>query len=354
MKKNIATQDKLMQAAKKKKRSLRPTASNRSKQLGEAFKKLPNHPKDTHKQKVFNMKLVQGITNVKKDTDLKHGLTLASGKYVTIEEQRKHSDFINKDKRKQVLLKQFLHDSRLLANNHAGKRFYYEIELLKTLAKLAELYKDLTSARFDLCLREEFNVLNLYNHFDKRKAQEFGVAEAELALAEFGMFPHKSDLCLILRSFDKKSKARLDFDDFCSMLIPKDEEFRAMMIERIKVDPAEAKKPYLSTVSEETFNALTKFFTRLTNYCVCAEALKQRLIFDVGLELNCAFTLLAKANPSLLTALDLDRIYKARNIPLAYRDIAEFIKCYDHDCDGKLSFAEFARGFTPLMAVSYK
>lgn len=351
----VPTHDKLAEAAKKQKSQIRSSKSEYQKRLqAHPHFTQPGHPKDTHKQKVFNMHLMQGLVKVAKDEDAKHGMTLKSGKYITIAEQKIHSDFINKNKRKKVLLKQFLHDTRLLANNHNAKRFYYEIEMLKTLVKITDVQRNLTSAKFDLCLREDFNVLSLFNHFDKKSTHLFGLPEFENGLAEFGLFPHRSDLCLVLKSYDKQTKARLDFEDFCSMVIPRDEEFRNMMIERIKLDGTASKSSYMRTISEDTFNALVRFFNQLVTFSVASEALKQRLICDVGIDLHLSFTHLPKANRSLLSALDLDRLYKMRNIQATYRDISEFIKQNDLDCDGKLSYVEFARSFTPVMSVAYK
>ena len=353
MKKNVVDEDKLIQAAKKKKRSIKTKKSANNK-IDQMFAEMSGHPVESRKNRVFNMMLTQGDVKVLKDGDAKHGLTLASEKYISIAQQKIHTDFVTKGKRKHVLLKNFIHDSKLLSNNHASKRFYYEIELLKTLSKIMELYRDLTSARFDLCLREEFNVLTLFKYFDRKQKGIFGLSEAELSLAEFGMFPHRSDLCLTLKSFDRNAKGRLNYEDFCSMIIPKDKEFRSMMIDRIKIEPADMDKTYMSTISEDTFNALIRYFSQLITYSVCTEALKQRLIHEVGIDLSSSFSYLPKTHKSMLSGLDLDRLYKMRNISIAYRDIAEFIKCYDVDCDGKLSYAEFVKAFTPQMAVSYK
>ena len=136
------------------------------------------------------MYLSQGISKVANNEHAKHGLTLKSGKYISIAEQKIHSDFVDKNKRKKVLLKDFLHDTKLLANNHNAKRFYYEIELLKTMNRITELQRNVMAAKFDLCLREDFNVLNLYNHFNRRDSKLIGLPEFELGLAEFGLYPH--------------------------------------------------------------------------------------------------------------------------------------------------------------------
>lgn len=349
----LPTQDKLTEAMKKRKSSIRSAKAEYQKRLSaHPYFSQPSHPKDTHKQKVFNMRLEQGLVKISNDESSKHGITLKSGKYISIAEQKIHSDFVNKNKRKKVLLKQFLHDSKLLTNNHNAKKFYYEIELLKTVIKITELQRELTSSKFDLCLREDFNVLNLFKHFDKKNMELLGLPDFENGLAEFGLFPHRSDICLVMRSQDKQTKARLDFDDFSAMIIPRDEEFRNMMIERIKLDSVE-KRSYLSTIGEDTFNALTRFFNQLVTFCVSAEALRQRLISDVGIDLHQAFAHLPKAHKQLLSAIDLDRLYKSRNITATYRDIAEFIKEHDLDCDGKLSYIEFSRSLTPIMTVSY-
>lgn len=349
----VPMQDKLSAAAKKRKSSIKASKSEYQKRMQSHLQfTLPGHPKDTHKQKIFNMHLMQGHLKVEKDSDAKLGVTLKSGKYISAAEQRVHSDFVNNNKRKNVLLKQYLHDTRLLSKNHDSKVFYYELELLKTLLKISELQRNLTSCKFDLCLREDFNLFTLFKHFDRKKASSIGLPEFENGLAEFNMFPHRSDLCLVLKSYDRRLKTRIDFEDFCSMMVPRDQQFSNMMMERVKLNK-EQEGNYIRTISEDTFKALTTFFNELIAYSVASEALRQRLITEVGIDLHLAFIHLPKAHRSLLSSVDLDRLFKTRNIQASFRDLSEFVKAHDLDGDGKLSYAEFARCFTPLMSVAY-
>lgn len=42
------------------------------------------------------------------------------------------------------------------------------------------------------------------------------------SLAEFGSYPHKSDLYLFVRHYDKDSDGRILYSDFCEAFTPKD------------------------------------------------------------------------------------------------------------------------------------
>lgn len=74
----------------------------------------------------------------------------------------------------------YSHDSKLLSENHFNKKEYYETELLKTLSRMMELNKVLTSSRNDLCMRPDFNIVAFFRHFDKKAKGVIGLAEAEL------------------------------------------------------------------------------------------------------------------------------------------------------------------------------
>lgn len=42
------------------------------------------------------------------------------------------------------------------------------------------------------------------------------------ALADFGVFPHKEDVYLFIRHYDRDCDGRLLFSDFCDAFCPKD------------------------------------------------------------------------------------------------------------------------------------
>ena len=216
--------------------------------------------------------------------------------------EREHDDFLEKGKRKKVLVKEPFHDTRISAANHLSKAGYYELEILKTVQKLAELKRDINSSKRDLCLRQDFQVMNLFLHFDKGEKRKIGLMEAEVSLAQLGLFPHKSDICLLLKSFDRKFKGILDFDDFYNMLVPNDEEMQEIIESRHETPLNE--REYIKSISKDTFQALQKTLQNLIEYAVSTECLKQRLVFEVGVNLTQAFSLFPKSNNRILSIRD--------------------------------------------------
>ena len=311
-------------------------------------------PRDTHKQKVLNMFITSG--GQAGANGVTSGGFGSKPLFATLAEEKIHSEFINKGKRKKVLIKEFLHDSKLLTKNHAKKRLLYEIEMLKTIQKIAELIRELSKVQNDLAMYDDFNIMHLFKHFDKSGKAVIVLSDFESGLYDIGILPHRNDICLLMKTFDEKSKARLTYDEFCKMILPKDETFQSMMTQRInraKVRPGEFEMSLKQLISKDTLGAIIRLFDALLTFSVSLEALKQRLMYDVGVELTMAFALIPKSQPNALAVRDLDKLYKQRNISITGRDITEFIKIWDLDEDGKLSYHEFVRSLMPVMNVKY-
>lgn len=338
------------------KRGMSSAANSKGLKNKKRSKTSGKHPQSNHKQTVIDMKITQTGTNFFENDGTGYstahgGFIPGTTKYISIEEQQIHRDFINKNRRKPVLTKNFLHDSKLMTQNHIKKRGYYELELLKTISKLVELKKNMIKARNDICMKEDFSIITLFLHFDKKLKKRVTVLEAEVALAQLGLYPHNTDLCLLLKTFDTKYKGKLDFEDFYRMVVPEDDTFKEIMESR--QNTVKEGQDYVSTVSEETFQCLKKLFNALFVYVAAAEALKQRLVHNVGVDLYQAFVTLPKVHKSYLAVKDLDKLYKLRNIPMTLKDTHEYVRFSDKDKDGKLSYQEFVSSLTPQMDVKY-
>lgn len=57
---------------------------------------------------------------------------------------------------------------------------------------------------------------------DKHKKGWVTGPELAESLAEFGSYPHKNDLHLFVRRYDRDSDGRLQYSDFCEAFAPKD------------------------------------------------------------------------------------------------------------------------------------
>lgn len=281
--------------------------------------------------------------------------------FKNLADEKKHTRFVKQDKRKDVLSKTFLHDSKLLASHHHQNKEAFEVEVLKTIQAMSQQHEEVAKIQNDLAMREDFDVVLLFAHMDSAKKGELYLKDFQTGLARIGIYPHKIDLCLLMKTFDVEGQAKLDFSSFSSMIVPQDPEFQQLILERIQRSQTglntQTKKSqhdnYLSTVSQDTYHTLVRLFDKLLILVVSLEALKQRLQSAVGVDLSQTFMLLPKKNSSLLSTRDLQVLYDSRNISMQHKDLSNWVRWADKDKDGSISFTDFVRTLTPIMPVEY-
>ena len=281
--------------------------------------------------------------------------------FKNLADEKKHMRFIKHDKRKDVLSKTFLHDSKLLASHHHEHKGAFEIEVLKTIQAMCEQHEEVFKIQNDLAMREDFDVFRFFGHMDRGKKAVLDLKDFETGLARIGIYPHRSDLCLLMKTFDIKAEAKLDFSAFSAMIVPEDDEFKQLMLERIErsfatrnhVAETDSGETYLTTISKDTYHTLVRLFDKLLILVVSLEALKQRLQSRVGVDLSQTFLLLPKQQRQLLSVRDLQVLYDSRNINLPHKQLSNWVRWADKDKDGLICFADFVRALTPLMPVEY-
>lgn len=259
----------------------------------EAIPKKPISQKGSYNKRVFDMLITNKPTTLTK-------AQRAEGP-VSNRAQREHEEFLTKGKRKKVLLKDPYHDSKVSAMNHLSNKESLEIELLKTVQKLADLKRELSSVRRDTCIMQDFTIQGLFGLFDKKQKGQVGLQEAEYGFSRFGIYSHKSDICLLLKTFDRKARGVLDFEDFFCMVVPQDKEIRELVESRSQKS---VELDFIQSISKDTFQSVQTTLEKLLDYAIAAECLKQRLIFDKAIDLTQAFMLFPKKNKKFITAAD--------------------------------------------------
>jgi Ca2+-binding EF-hand superfamily protein len=281
--------------------------------------------------------------------------------FKSLADEKKHLRFIKQDKRKEVLAKTFLHDSKLLAEHHYRNKEVFEIEILKTIQAMCQQHEQVLKIQNDLAMREDFDIILLFAHMDRSKKGVIGLKDFETGMARIGIFPHRSDICLLMKTYDLQTESKLDFSTFSCMIMPEDLEFKQLMLERIQrsqatqnpIDIHRTENGYLSTISKDTYHTLVRLFDKLLIMVVALEALKQRLQSKIGVDLSQSYKLLQKQNSTLLTTRDLEILYDSRNINIQHKELSNWIRWADKDRDGSLSFTDFVRSLTPIMSVEY-
>lgn len=67
---------------------------------------------------------------------------------------------------------------------------------------------------------QDFNLMDAFQMFDKWSKGWVTAPELVDALNEFGSYPHKNDVFLFVRRYDRDGDGRLLYTDFCDAFRP--------------------------------------------------------------------------------------------------------------------------------------
>lgn len=152
----------------------------------------------------------------------------------------------------------------------------------------------LIARKNDLSTCRDFDEAKLYLHFDEDMNGKITLKEMKRALDLLGLCYNDLDLCLLLKSWDRNSKGYLDYDDF-SAIFTNQRKNPSFTLPEV---------PFPETLTEYSFEQLTNLINAHISSATIIEALKQRLVSEVGVDLNQSFELLAKSRKSCLAAED--------------------------------------------------
>ena len=83
--------------------------------------------------------------------------------------------------------------------------------------------KELEEARTRLAEQPDFNLMDAFQMIDKFSKGWVTAPELVESLSELGSFPHKDDVFLFVRRYDRDCDGRLLYTDFCDAFKPADE-----------------------------------------------------------------------------------------------------------------------------------
>ena len=101
-------------------------------------------------------------------------------------------------------------------------KFDEQEELVKAFKEQMDLERELEDAKLRLADAPDFNLTDAFQMLDKMSKGFLTGPELHDVLAEFGCFPHKDDVYLFIRRYDRDSDGRILYSDFCDAFTPKD------------------------------------------------------------------------------------------------------------------------------------
>ena len=102
-------------------------------------------------------------------------------------------------------------------------KFDEEEELVSCLREQLRMEKELEEARTRLAEQPDFNLMDAFQMVDKYSKGWITAPELVESLSELGSFPHKDDVFLFVRRYDRDCDGRLLYTDFCDAFKPADE-----------------------------------------------------------------------------------------------------------------------------------
>jgi len=93
--------------------------------------------------------------------------------------------------------------------------------VIDTLKQFVFLDKEIESAKRELDLQMDFNLLDVFKTFDMSFKGTIKSQETKDAMKIYGVYPDKEELYLIMRRFDKNGAEELSFSDFANIFRPR-------------------------------------------------------------------------------------------------------------------------------------
>jgi len=100
--------------------------------------------------------------------------------------------------------------------------FDEEEHFIIAMRELIHLERELEHEKIKLANMTDFNLMDAFMMVDYHMKKWITTTDLREALEDFGIFPHKEDVCLFLRQFDQDNDGRLQYSDFCDAFCPKD------------------------------------------------------------------------------------------------------------------------------------
>lgn len=218
--------------------------------------------------------------------------------------------------------------------------FDEEEKLIDAFREYVKLELELDEAKSRLASQPDFNLMDAYQMVDKFSKGWVTAPEIIEALADLGAYPHKDDVYLFVRRYDRDGDGRILYSDFCDALTPWDESVASAMARR----PAyHIQHGYCRThfFMIETRNMFLS--TLRTHFTVeeQAEMLRKRLSRRPNFNIHEAFQAIDRDSNGYLTRTEMRRILGDNGVYVSERDLCMLVGRFDRNNDGRISYAEF-------------
>ena len=166
----------------------------------------------------------------------------------------------------------------------------------------------------------------------------------EKGLNDLRVFAAGDEASLLVKHFSK-GHSRVNFNEFCGMLVSRENEFARLINSR----PREGRRAF-SLATEAKLQDLLRLHLRAVSM---AESFRQRLARQPGFTMSKAFSDLDLDKSGYITQNEFESMLQHHGFPVTQADLQSLMERYDKNGDGRVSYGEFVQETTPQSPKKY-
>jgi len=225
-------------------------------------------------------------------------------------------------------------------------KFDEQEELIAALREQIRHERELEDAKIRLAAQPDFNLMDAFQVLDKHSKGWVTGPEIIEALGDLGSFPHKDDVYLFVRRYDKDSDGRILYSDFCDAFTAKDTLSSSALGRRnaYHVHHGYCREHYFVRETRDLF-----LNTFRTHFSVeeSAELLRKRLGRRPNFNVHDAFSTVDANNNGFITKDEFRRLLCRAGVCATEKELNSLVDRYDKNADGRVSYSEFMDEILP-------
>lgn len=225
-------------------------------------------------------------------------------------------------------------------------KFDEEEELISALREYIRLELEMDEAKHRLAQQPDFNLMDAYQMLDKFSKGWVTAPEIIESLGELGAYPHKDDVYLFVRRYDKDGDGRILYSDFCDAFTPSDECVGSEMQRRpaYHIQHGFCRTHFFQLDTRNMFmSTFRTHFTVEENAEMVRKRLSRRREFNV----HDAFEAIDKDSNGFIQRAELRGILADNGVYASEKDLQMIVQRFDRNSDSRVSYAEFMEEMIP-------
>ena len=224
------------------------------------------------------------------------------------------------------------------------------IEIIPVFQDYIKSMRQLEAVKNTLALRHDFNLNLAFSMFDQYNVGIISVNDLQSTLSSRSFQASTEDLLLLAKQSSHIQDNRLRFSDFSKLFTPRIEEYSRILKSRGSKDTTNNPNP---SFSQETLNIFLKAFHLLIESERDFEKHRQRLAHLSEFDFTSTFNALDKDRNGFISQIEFSEALSVFNVPFNCKDLFALVEKFDKNCDGRISYSEFAEELTPKAGVKY-